>query len=119
MTDLHQASRRQVNAACLQIVGPSDVSCLQGEAKPLREQALRLAKALKMQRLRRKYRTAQAYLAITLLLWSIIPLLPQTASPMNMAATQAFLYTLTLATLIAGLIQAFAMTRPEPVPQAI
>lgn len=119
MTDLDQDSRRQMGTAFLQIVGPNDISCLRGEAKPLREQALRLAKALKMQRLRRKYRTGQAYLAITLLLWSLIPLLPQTAPSMNMAAAQACLYTLTLATLIAGLAQAFGLARPEPIPQTI
>lgn len=106
--------QKQVSLALLVMTGPADITRCTGEAKPPRPQAQRLLRKLHTDQLRRRYLTAQACLGAALILWLVILFLPSDSAFLNMRTIRACLYTLTLAAIVAGLLQAPAMCRPKP-----
>lgn len=106
--------QKQVSRAFLVMTGPADITQRSGKAKPLREQARRLLQKLYADELRRRYQTAQACLGAALILCLAIPFLPSDSTFLDMGTIRACLYTLTLAAMVVGFLQAPAMCRPKP-----
>ena len=104
-------SLRLVHKAVLSELQAAALQRRPGAPKPLRGQAQRLLHCLNTDASRRHYRSAQVLLLAALLLWAVVPLLPQAAPPLDMKAVRACLYITVLLSMCAALLQAIVMDR--------
>ncbi|WP_299744895.1 hypothetical protein [uncultured Tateyamaria sp.] len=100
-----------VKRAIFTETGPDSLKSKPGKPKLLKPQAIRLQQELNSRRLRHHYLTGQVYMLATLVLWLIVPFLPDTSPTIDMPVLRFGLQIIALMTLVGGLSQAWSMCR--------
>lgn len=100
-----------VKRAVFTETGPYSLKRKPGEPKFLKPQAIRLQQALNSRRLHHHYIAGQVCMLATLVLWLIVPFLPDTSLTIDMSVVRFGLHITTLMTLVGGLSQAWSMSR--------
>jgi hypothetical protein len=111
MTELFKEHDLAVKRAIFTETGPDRLKRKPGKPKALRPQATRLLQELNSRRLRHHYLIGQVCMLTTLVLWLIVPFLPDTSPTIDMPVLRFGLHVIALMTLVGGLFQAWSMCR--------